>query len=446
MRLLHLPAEKVHHICMLLCPHCYPRDLTPSHKPDDFVGCGYSAFGELHHVLADIDAPIRPLNSLSQTCRALHAIAQRILYHDVAPRDAFRLLRTLVANPRLATHVWVLHLGQDRLSRPEAADVPAIEAAAGRLGVRLPPDWTGDSSDEHSGTVTHHMTDLILALTAPKLEALRYTAVKGLGIGGLLTLGNGDEGCVVEFPCLHRLSIVSTGRWRLDGGFRLGRTNLKAFLMAAPELAALTVCRCFSVDPGHPLENIRELYLPGCFLAAEDLANAVMTSPKLESFGYEPARPAFADDDAAVEILPGDDQAVLRAPANLGLGDGGGTTEQPLAPHEWVGMLVGYEAGETRIDMADLLAKAVVMIMKRQNKSHYSEMVVFRPYYPRSVRMLAVASFNRDCVAPIQSAKAKSRGRFPNRMTIGIVAPGSTPEQVDEISSQLRALYGVTAP
>ena len=416
MGLLDLPTETLGQICSHLCPHCVCPNFLPDLVP--------------HGATSNTSTAAAALCSLSRTCRLLCALAQPLLYHDAAPRSAFRLLRTLVARPHLAALVRGLRNDHGDSTNPDPADVPAVaDAAASRLGMGLPLYWMERPWDSFQP----YVWEMLLGLTAPRLEALRYVFSRHdhVMLGNTLT-GPGiskQRGGAVPFPRLRRLWI---GYPNTEGRVYRGIDSLRPVLAAAPRLEALTACNCDGIGFGLPLAGLRELRFSRSFLKASDVTGALAACPGLESFAYEWVGLAIRGTFAGIQ--PGQAWEALRTCAgtlrslSLDFGDRPVAHEHlALHPRKKMGSLVEFRVLE-RLTVSPGVFTDDAGRVDRVGFHNSTELVQM---LPPSLRVLSLPGNGDDeYKGPIQLVEAKRQGQFPHLVGIEVSAPESVRERI----------------
>lgn len=150
-----LPPELLHRVCFFLCGHC----------SDLLHFCGSGTWDQ------------KPLNSLCKTSRLLLAIAQPYAYHvvsDDVPRP-LALLRTILQNSRLASHIKAFRQAKDRLDITRIC--PGDVQIAGILGIDVrrystsSPSQANDSNFSLENGSTNLFIDMVLGST-PNLKYL----------------------------------------------------------------------------------------------------------------------------------------------------------------------------------------------------------------------------------------------------------------------------------
>lgn len=222
----------------------------------------------------------RDLFNIIATCRTLRAVAEPLLHFRLQSMKPALLLRTFLERPDLARQVRCLDLCDTSVepSDLERLDHQAVDDAAARMSITLPPEWWNEAEQdsEEENYAMHTVFGMMLAFVAENLEAL-FIEVPFRGFPADLFADSSD----IVFTNLRRVYL---DHWDTEMSFDL--TQAEQLFIRAPNLEHLWLNMCGGVDSFLDLDNVRSLRMTNSIFDHAALSLLVRACPLLEDFSY----------------------------------------------------------------------------------------------------------------------------------------------------------------
>ncbi|KAM0430443.1 hypothetical protein ACHAPT_005790 [Fusarium lateritium] len=255
----------------------------------------------------DYRASLKSLAFICRTCKALHRLAQPIIYRFPLVHDdgLVSLTRTLTTQEglRMSLQGLAVHLSpyyrvrREEVISPDDLDlfsnlIAKYPTRANGEPINISPTWsTGDGCSEYEFTGDHKLIMAALILTQiPNVERISI-----------------DMGLNADFPFCQRGSLRHLVEFtaRYSSRYGIDMAVLDGVLEAAPALKALNAANM--TDPSRSLRhgNITDLDLADCAFRAETFRHILQGFPNLERLSCQPSRYAMVSDEIATayEVL-----------------------------------------------------------------------------------------------------------------------------------------------